>query len=530
VSPARGTVVPQPRWADNPPVVGESATVERSGASLVREVRTRLRWLGWIAGAAGAIVVFQSIGFLIPIFLDPDRRFDIGLLNAPVLVAYLLVAGVVVTRHGERHLARALAWIVEGRAPDDREHRLTMMLAVHGVKIYALGWLVGGIVFAALNGFAESWGFAAVVAATIWLGGETTCALVYLASERILRPVTAAALAARAPSASVAPGVRDRLLFVWALGTGVPLLGVLVVGIVGLTKSGVDTQYVAAAGLFLGAVALAAGLLATLFAARAIADPVTSVRAGLERVESGDLEAHVAVDDGSEVGLLQTGFNRMAEGLREREQIRDLFGRQVGHDVAKAALRNGTRLGGEEREVGVLFVDLVGSSSMALAMPPAEVVRLLNLFFRVVVETVEAEGGLVNKFEGDGALCVFGAPVGSEDPAGDALRAARRLAERLGREVPQLDFGIGVSAGRAVAGNVGAEQRFEYTVIGDPVNEAARLSDLAKQRTERLVSCEAALRRARGDESSAWSLGESAVLAGRDGRTELALPRDPATP
>src|SRR5919202_6552380 len=164
----------------------------------------------------------------------------------------------------------------------------------------------------------------------------------------------------------------------------------------------------------------------------------------------------------------------MAGGLAERELIRDLFGRQVGREVARAALREGTRLGGEDREIGALFVDLTGSTSMALAMPPTEVVRLLNRFFRVVIEVIEEQGGLVNKFEGDAALCIFGAPVASDNPAGDALRAARLLAERLDREVPEVDFGIGVSAGRAVAGNVGAEHRFEYTVIGDPVNEAAR--------------------------------------------------------
>ncbi len=89
----------------------------------------------------------------------------------------------------------------------------------------------------------------------------------------------------------------------------------------------------------------------------------------------------------------------------------------------------------------------------------------------------------MNKFEGDAALCVFGAPARSDDPAGQALCAARELAERLEREVPEIGFGIGVSAGRAVAGNVGSEHRFEYTVIGDPVNEAARLSDLAKERS-----------------------------------------------
>jgi adenylate cyclase len=162
---------------------------------------------------------------------------------------------------------------------------------------------------------------------------------------------------------------------------------------------------------------------------------------------------------------------------------------------------------------------------MAMSMPPAEVVRLLNVFFRVVVETVESEDGLVNKFEGDGAMCVFGAPVASDDAAGRALCAARRLARRLAVEVPELDFGIGVSAGRAVAGNVGAEQRFEYTVIGDPVNEAARLSDLAKLRDERLLASEAALRRAHDDEGGEWSLGDSAELKGRGVPTRLAMPR-----
>jgi adenylate cyclase len=215
----------------------------------------------------------------------------------------------------------------------------------------------------------------------------------------------------------------------------------------------------------------------------------------------------------------------MAEGLAERERIRDLFGRQVGEDVAAAALSSGVRLGGEEREIGALFIDLVGSTSMALAMPPTEVVRLLNRFFRVVVDVIEQEGGLVNKFEGDAALCVFGAPVASDDPAGASLRAARALSTRLDREVPEVGFGIGVSAGTAVAGNVGSEQRFEYTVIGDPVNEAARLSDLAKERDVNVLASDAALDRASPREAEAWDQGERTVLRGRLDATGLASPR-----
>jgi adenylate cyclase len=138
---------------------------------------------------------------------------------------------------------------------------------------------------------------------------------------------------------------------------------------------------------------------------------------------------------------------------------------------------------------------------------------------------VESERGLVNKFEGDAALCVFGAPVASDDPAGDALRAARRLAERLDREVPEIGFGIGVSAGKAVAGNVGSEKRFEYTVIGDPVNEAARLCDLAKERAEPVVASDAALARAADGEADEWSVTERAVLRGRLEATGIAAPR-----
>ena len=179
---------------------------------------------------------------------------------------------------------------------------------------------------------------------------------------------------------------------------------------------------------------------------------------------------------------MQSGFNRMVAGLREREQIRELFGRHVGEDVARTALTNGTQLGGEVREVAALFVDLVGSTQMAAEQPPQEVVKLLNRFFAIVIDVVGRHGGWVNKFEGDAALVVFGAPVEDDACASSALAAARDLDARLRRDLPSLVAGIGVSAGPALAGNVGAEHRLEYTVIGDPVNEASRLCELAKRR------------------------------------------------
>jgi adenylate cyclase len=510
-------------WMDNYLVAGERSSVRSSGEELVREVERKLTIKGWLTSFIGFVVVVASVAFMMPIFLDSDERVSWTLLNAPLWLCGFVFTGIGITIVNRRYSSEALPWLVEGREPTEREHELTLKMAEKGALITAAGWGFGVLCITALN-VQYSLGFAAAVGTTIWLGGEASSALTYLIDDRIMRPITARALAARLPRKPLTPGVRGRLLIAW-VASAVPVLGLLLFAIVGLTTSDVDTDYVAAMALFLGVVTLAVGLLATLFVARAFADPVNSLRRAFEQVEAGDFEAQVPVNDGSEVGLLQAGFNRMAEGMREREQLRELFGRQVGRDVARAALLNGTRLGGEEREVGILFVDVTGSTAMALAMPPTEVVRLLNLFFRVVVEEVEAGGGIVNKFEGDAALCVFGAPVANHDPAGRALGTARSLRDRLAREMPQLDFGIGVSAGPAVAGNVGAAHRFEYTVIGDPVNEAARLCELAKREPGRVLASERALGRAAEEESAAWSVDGSEVLRGREKATGLAHPR-----
>ena len=204
-----------------------------------------------------------AIAFLVPVFTDPDDLVDLALLNAPIVVVMFVLTGALIHRHTDRHLDRTLAWIVEEREPDEREHRQTLNLATHGVKVDAAGWVAHGVLLFCVNGVAYSWGLGAVVGATIWLGAETTCALIYLALERMLRPVTARALEARLTETTVGPGIRDRLAWAWALGTGVPLLGVLVVGTVGLTKSDVDIEYVGAAVLFLSLVAYGAGAAAT---------------------------------------------------------------------------------------------------------------------------------------------------------------------------------------------------------------------------------------------------------------------------
>jgi adenylate cyclase len=156
--------------------------------------------------------------------------------------------------------------------------------------------------------------------------------------------------------------------------------------------------------------------------------------------------------------------------------------------------------------------------------PATEVVDLLNRFFAVIVDEVDRHHGFVNKFEGDAALAVFGAPNHLEDPEGEALAAGRAIARRIRDEAPACDAGIGIASGEAVAGNVGAKERFEYTVIGEPVNEAARLCELSKTVDGHLVASSETVLRASETESAHWTLGETVTLRGHDEPTRLATP------
>ena len=160
-----------------------------------------------------------------------------------------------------------------------------------------------------------------------------------------------------------------------------------------------------------------------------------------------------------------------------------------------ARSKQGVSLSGDVREAAILYIDLVGSTQLASSSPPQRVAEVLNDFFRIVVAAVDEREGLINKFEGDAALVVFGAPLHTDNAASSALATARELSNKL-HELPMVDFGIGVSAGQVFAGNVGAENRYEYTVIGDPVNEAARLADLAKTSEGRVLCSAAAVDRA----------------------------------
>ncbi|MFP5219351.1 MAG: adenylate/guanylate cyclase domain-containing protein [Actinomycetes bacterium] len=468
-----------------------------------------------VSNVLGGAVVFVYLMWLVP--ERPGETAATTLLNSIVGVSYMgvsLVAGTIGSIVLQRRLLR---WLRPGHVIVEEDRRTTLQLPARLVRLYGAIWFVAAVLFAAINIPVSVVG-GLDTAGTIALGGATTCALCYLLAERIVRPLVAEAMGAGADAPPVVLGVRRRLLLSWGLGTGIPLFGI---GLAVIPDGRVEPVGPLPV-LFLCAVGLAVGLLAMDVAARSVSEPVAAMTAALRRVGEGALDIRVPVDDVSELGQLQSGFNAMVAGLRERERLRDLFGRQVGPEAARLSLEQGVQLGGERREVAVLFVDVVGSTTLAASTEPEEVVRRLNAFFAVVVDVVTAHHGWVNKFEGDAALCIFGAPERRPDAGACALAAARALCREL--STLPLQAAVGVSAGPVVAGHVGTEQRFEYTVIGDPVNAAARLTELAKREPGHVLADRDVVDAA-GPEAEHWEPCGEAVLRGRAEPTRLTRPR-----
>ena len=410
----------------------------------------------YVANVIGTTLLFIEYLYVLPL---PEEAQAPGVTRDNVILGIVctLASWVLFAVYAAPRSHRALDWTVRGTDPTPEEQQLTLDLPWSLFKFGVFLWSLSTVAFLVVD-LPISIPFGLLAGGAVLSGGLATVATAFLLSTRLLRPSTARVLELHPPERGTAAGVGERAIFIWGLTTGVPLLG-LVMMVAFSPFSGASLERLAISGIVVGGVVLLGGLFATVLFAKSIGDPLGQLTTALADIENGDLHVHVPVDDNGEIGQMQAGLNRMVGTMREREQLRDLFGRHVGEDVARLALQDGVALGGEEREAAALFVDVIGSTTFAATRSPAEVVTALNRFFEVVVDVVAAHGGLVNKFEGDAALCIFGAPLELPDPAANALRAAREMAERLKKDVPDLDAGIGVSQGLVIAGNIGATQR-----------------------------------------------------------------------
>jgi adenylate cyclase len=460
-------------------------------ATVLAQVRKQLMLTGLLANGIGASVLAAFLLFLAPAVLHPAAVDELRRRSIPVFIGYMLVTlplGSYVTRR--RPFAPIERWLASGRPATDADRTRVLRFP----RNFGLGsfvfWAIAAILFAALDA-SVAWAAAVTIVAAALLGGLTACSLQYLLVERIMRPITAMALAEGLPRHPGIPGVAGRMTMAWTLATGVPLFGIVVFAALDLTGTPLDERRIVAAALFLAVVALSVGLAAMLFAIKSVAEPLTSMRDALAGVESGDLEARVPIDDGSEVGLLQAGFNRMTAGLAERERLRAAFGAFVDPSLTERVIQEGIDLAGEEVELSLLFMDVRGFTSFSERAEPREVVAGLNELYECVVPIVLSHGGHASKFIGDGLLAVFGAPDRLADHADRAVAAGLEIVESVRRG--QLRVGVGINSGRVVAGTIGGGGRVDFTVIGDPVNTAARVEAATRKTGDDLLITEATL-------------------------------------
>lgn len=445
--------------------------------------------------------------------------------NFPDIVVAIIVGIVINVVLGVVMLRPQIRWFISGEPAGHARRLAVQRIPIMQVVSTGIAWTASVLTYVLDSAGQSNLRTLLGVAVAFGLAALSCGSLTYLFAERASRPLMMVALAAD-PTSRVLHGVRGRMLAVWGVSSAVPMIGLLILN--AGRRMGLLPQVVGSidwVSVVLALVGLGAGARIIALVGQSLIDPLTELRDAVEKVHSGDLTAHVDVYDSSELGVLQHGFNEMVAGLDERERMRELFARHVGDTVAELAIENGMGLHGTNAEVGVLLVDIVGSTTIAQQLSPQETAALLNEFFEIVAQVVDLHAGFVNKFEGDAALAVFGAPVAIDDPAGAALAAARDLSRAL-TEALDIRWGIGVSFGTAFAGNIGAERRYEYTVIGDPVNECARLSEAAKSSRVPVFASGSAINAAAPAEQENWSMIGKRMMRGRSVETEIHGPTD----
>ena len=254
--------------------------------------------------------------------------------------------------------------------------------------------------------------------------------------------------------------------------------------------------------------------------ARGVSRPVLELAGGAREIAAGNYNHRVQLKQEDEIGALAASFNQMSVGLAERDRVRDLLGKVVSPAIATELLRKQVTLGGEQREVTIVFSDLRNFTTMSEALVPKETLEILNHYFSRMAAIVEKHGGVVDKYVGDGLMALFGAPVAHPDDADRALRATLEMSEAVDElnqqwqrcGLPTIDVGIGINTAVVVAGNMGSEKRLNYTVIGDGVNLASRLETLTKtpQYNARIIVSSATLAKAKSNYRTR-RLGEVAV-------------------
>jgi len=238
-------------------------------------------------------------------------------------------------------------------------------------------------------------------------------------------------------------------------------------------------------------VALGAAFILAILYGVVLTRPLRRIATGVARIGKGDLSYHIQVKRKDEIGDLGRAVNDMAESLKQSNYIRNAFHLYVSRQVADQIISNPQlhlkQTRGQRREVTIMFADIRGFTPLAERLLPEEVVAVLNTYLSFLTESVFAYDGTLDKFMGDSVMAVFGAPLDQKHHALRAILAALEMQHditRLNREraasgLQTVRIGIGVTTGQVIVGNIGSDERLDYTAIGDTVNLASRLEGMA---------------------------------------------------
>ena len=273
------------------------------------------------------------------------------------------------------------------------------------------------------------------------------------------------------------------------------------------------------------AILLVIGLVLTVLITRFFQKPLGLLTEGARAISDGNYDFRTVICSNDEMGVLGDAFNEMACSLKEKEFMRDTFGRIVTPQVRDYLLTGNVALGGETLDVTVMFCDIRGFTTLSERMAPERVVSFLNEYFTGLEKCIAAHGGVINKYIGDAVMALFGAPVPSGHHAQDAFAAALDMRSELARMnvsfaregLPEIRFGIALHSGPVLAGNIGAANRMEYTVIGDTVNTASRIEGLCKLYKKDLLVSQSTADRIGGG----LSFVDEAAIRGREEKVRL---------
>ncbi len=500
--------------------------------------------LGNLGGALSTFVYFRYID---PSALERIAPAGIGEVAYFVVAFTLLFAlGGVFVRRWSGPVLRASGAL----ATDAAElRRRALQVPVFFALVSFSGWvgaaLIWGVLWPLLAGYFTPVGALRQSFGIVFVSGTMVAVFIFLATERIWRERLPQLFPHGDLAATGAPRlrVRTRLVVLFLLMSVLPMAVLSVATLVranALLGANAESSDAIIRNLILVEAVLATtGLLVALrlagYVAGSVAEPLRDLQAAMARVEQGALDAFCPVVSNDELGAVSVGFNRMVAGLREREVMRETFGRYVSPQVRDEILAGRASLGGALRDVTILFADLRDFTPWVESNPAAEVVAALNAYFSEMDKAIRAHQGLVLQFIGDEIEAVFGAPIADAHHADHAVAAALEMQSRLdawnrkrrGAGRAALRHGIGIHSGTVLAGNIGSSERMSYSLVGDAVNVASRVQSLNKDfGTSILVSgtTRALLRQA--PEMSALP---AVRVKGRAAEVEIyALAREPA--